>query len=448
MRGTMTGARTRAMIETTSSTISGTKSGTESGTKSDTTADTVSGTISGTKSGTKSDTIAGTMAAPSSAAATAEQHTGVTADRRPVWLEVHEDHIGANLRMIKSRLPQETQFMAVVKADAYGHGLIASANAVLKAGADQLAVSVLDEAVRLRQHGIEAPILVLTPIRPQDINLAIHHRAAVPVFQAEWLAEAMRYKMTAGKLSVHIKMDTGMGRIGLREREEFERMVPLLRSGAYSVEGVYTHLATADHHDMAYYSRQLMRFYEMRRWVGDSGFRGVVAHCANSAAAMRFPQLAMDMVRVGAALHGVYPYGEDVRREVGIELKPTISLHAEIVHVKKVPAGSYVGYDNSYQAAADEWIATIPVGYADGYFRSLKHFHVLVEGKKAPIAGNVCMDQLMIRLPHRCTVGTKVTLLGRQGDREITVQQMADYIGTIPQEILTHLSARVPRCSK
>ncbi|GIP33303.1 alanine racemase [Paenibacillus sp. J2TS4] len=364
---------------------------------------------------------------------------------RHTWAEVHLDRIGHNIREIRRRLPSGVKFMAAVKADGYGHGAVQSANAALKAGADALAVGMISEALQLRQSGIRAPILVLSPALPSEVDLAAKHDIALTVSEAAWLKEARPFHQSRKPLRLHIKMDSGMGRIGIRDRSEWEAMVPLLRSDGIMVEGVYTHFATANQADSAYYFEQFDRFTEMRSWVAESGFTGFIAHCSNSAAALHYPELSLDMVRVGAALYGINPCEEEVRRRRPVDLQPVLSLHSEIIQVKFVKQGESIGYDRSYVATQDEWLGTVAIGYADGYCKGYQGYHMLVDGQAAPIAGNVCMDLLMIRLPGHYPVGTVVTLIGRQNGREITMEDLAARIGSIPQQVLTMLSSRVPR---
>lgn len=362
---------------------------------------------------------------------------------RNTWAEIDSAAISDNTAAVKARLRRGVRLMAVVKADGYGHGDVESARAALGAGAEQLAVAYLGEALRLREHGIEAPILVLTPVSPSEAVLAIEHNLMLTVISASWLREISRYKLerTGGKLRLHVKMDTGLGRLGVRSQEEWKKMVPWLQRPHIELVGVYTHFATAGQEHTDYVERQLHRFRCMKQWVLQSGFSGVLYHCAGSAAALRFPGAQMDMVRIGAALFGFGPQGLDD----GIQLKPALSLHSRMLQVKKLEQGEYIGYDNSYQASGQEWVATVPIGYADGWSQGLRGSMVLAGGMRMPVIGKICMDQLMIRLPHRFPEGTKVTLIGRQQQAEISCRELAQYVNSVPQEISSSLSARVER---
>ncbi|WP_010269074.1 alanine racemase [Paenibacillus senegalensis] len=362
------------------------------------------------------------------------------------WAEVHVDRIERNTRRIRERLPEGTLFMAAVKADGYGHGAVAAAWAVLKGGADALAVGLLNEAIQLRNAGIRVPILILTPIKPQEAAAAAELELSVTVFQASWLREMEAFRTWSNKqLRVHVKMDTGLGRLGIRHKQEWEAMIPLLKADHISVEGVFTHLATAQLADSTYYDKQMSRFDEMKQWVIEAGFRPQVFHASNSAAALHYPQRSLDMVRVGASLYGIDPCEPAVREQVNLHLEPTLSLHTTIVHCKEVEPGSAISYDCSYTAQDKEWIATVPLGYGDGVFRGYKGSSVLVDGQRVPIVGNVCMDQLMIRLPQYYPPGTVVTFIGRQKEEEITLEERAEQLDSIPQQVLLLLTARVRR---
>lgn len=363
---------------------------------------------------------------------------------RYTWVEVHLDRIETNVKKIKRYLPDNVQFIAAVKADAYGHGDLQVAKTALQAGAEGLAVALLSEAMYLRKCGIQAPILVLTAIVPRDVDLAIEHHISVTVYQASHLQEMLTYKTSTMPLRIHVKMDTGLGRIGIREEQELDAMVPLLKSGQVIVEGAYTHFATANHEDHSYYQQQYDRFKVMCHWLSKHAIYPTLLHCANSAAALQFPQNTLDAVRIGVAMLGIYP-SEAIRRNLPFRLEPALSLHSKIVQVKQIKRGSYVGYNNAYQAKKDEWIATVPIGYADGWFRCFEGFDVLVEGERMPIIRSICMDQMMIRLPREYPIGTQVTLIGSQRNQTITLDDLAAYVGTVPQEIPAMINLRVPR---
>ncbi|RUS42235.1 alanine racemase [Cohnella sp. AR92] len=359
------------------------------------------------------------------------------------WAEISLDRMRENMRNIRKSLPNSVKVMAVVKANGYGHGDMESAAAAEQAGADYLAVAYLEEAVRLRDAGMKLPILVLTPIRPELTPLALKLDLALTVTSANWFAETRAYKpySSAGKLRVHVKLDTGLGRIGIRTRREWDELVPWLRAEDVEVDGFYTHFATAGQAETAFLERQTARFARMMEWGRSSGLRIRHYHCAGSAAALRFPHLAMDMVRIGAAMYGFYP--ERLVRSV--KLEPALSLHSRLIQVKRLAKGDYLGYDNSYRAEEDEWIGTVPIGYADGWTQRMQGTEVLIEGQRAPIVGKICMDQLMVKLPGPCVEGARVTLIGHQGEQRITFAELAAHIGSVAQEISASLGVRVTR---
>lgn len=348
-----------------------------------------------------------------------------------------------NVSKIRKMLPVGVKLMAVVKANGYGHGASESAAMAGKAGADLLAVAYLDEALRLRGEGTRLPILILTPIDPAEVMVALEHELMVTVTGADWFRrmEPYRHPSCSRKLKVHVKVDTGLGRIGLRTREEWDELAPWLLSEDVEVDGFYTHFATAAREHTGFLWRQVEAFLRMKEWCMASGVRAAHYHCAGSSAALRFPELAMDMVRIGAAMFGFYPE----RLVADIHLQPAMSLHSRLIQVKKLRKGECLGYDNSYEAQEEEWVGTVPIGYADGWSQSLRCSQMLVKGRRAPVIGKICMDQLMVRLPGPCEPGDEVVLIGGQGDEKITCSELAAYLDSVSQEISTSLSERIER---
>ncbi len=278
--------------------------------------------------------------------------------------------------------------------------------------------------------------------RPEDVALAAEHRIALTVFRSDWLEKASSLYNGSTPIHFHLKMDTGMGRLGVKDEEETKRIAALIdRHPPFVLEGVYTHFATADEVNTDYFSYQYARFLHMLDWLPS---RPPLVHCANSAAAFRFSDRAFNMVRFGISMYGLAP-SPDIKPLLPYELKEAFSLHSRLVHVKKLQPGEKVSYGATYTAQTEEWIGTIPIGYADGWLRRLQHFHVLVGGQRAPIVGRICMDQCMIRLPEPLPVGTKVTLIGRQGDEVISIDDVARHLGTINYEVPCTISYRVPR---
>ncbi|WP_077624168.1 alanine racemase [Sediminibacillus massiliensis] len=363
---------------------------------------------------------------------------------RDSWVEVNLDNIGYNIQQLRQRLPQTTDIFAVVKANGYGHGDVEVAEAALKAGADRLAVALLDEALKLRKYGITAPVLVLGRVRPEDVPVAVEHDIAVTFYQKDWLQQVKTIDFE-GRVKVHMKWDTGMGRLGLREAAELTEMLEQLKSDCFELEGVFTHFATADEAEFGYFELQEARFDELYR-VFNKNWEGIspVFHTGNSAASMRFPDRMKQYVRFGISMYGLYPSSQ-VKAEKPIDLKPAFSLHSRLIHVKKLPAGESISYGATYTTASEEWIGTVPLGYADGVTRKLQGKEVLVGGKRCPIVGRICMDQLMVRLDEELPVGTQVTIIGSQDGEEVTADEVADYLETINYEITCMINPRVPR---
>lgn len=363
---------------------------------------------------------------------------------RDTWVEIHLDRIENNVRQIREYLPPSVKLMAAVKADAYGHGDLQIAKIALKSGADALAVSILSEALYLRKNGIKAPILVLTPILPSDVNIAVENDLSITVFQSSWLKEMRLYRIGKKPLKLHLKIDTGLGRIGISTKEELESILPLLNKRDIVVEGVYTHFATANREEPSYFQNQLRTFLDIIDWIKSKGLDVSIFHCANSAATLKYKASHLDMVRIGVAMFGIYP-SEEIRRTSPLKLQTALSLHSKLLHVKQVKKGSFIGYDTAYKTSSDEWIGTVPIGYADGWFRWFQGFHVLVDSQKMPIVGKICMDQFMIRLPKKYPIGTPVVLIGKEGNNEITLEDLANHIGSVPQEIPSMITYRVPK---
>jgi alanine racemase len=362
---------------------------------------------------------------------------------RDSYVEVQLDAIKYNVKQLSLLLPKDKKIIAVVKANAYGHGDVYVAKAALESGAYGLAVAILDEAIKLRKAGIDAPILVMGWIRPEDAKLAAEHQLTVTVFQKEWIQQAKQY-IKKEELSVHIKVDTGMGRIGIRSEEELMEVLADLDTPAFSIDGLFTHFATADEEDLLYYQKQKEIFQPLVKVFHNQVKTPTIVHADNSAASMRFPEHSFDAVRFGISMYGLYP-SDYVKKENPMSLKPAFSLHSQLIHVKYVQEGESISYGRTFQTNENTWVGTIPLGYADGWIRKLQGFEVLVEGKRMPIIGRICMDQFMIQLDKPYPIGTKVTLIGTQQEEEISVDEVANRLDTINYEIPCMISSRVPR---
>jgi alanine racemase len=364
---------------------------------------------------------------------------------RDTWAEVDLDCINENVNSVKKHLPAQVEIMAVVKANAYGHGDVQVAKTALSAGASFLAVALLDEAVALRRKGIHAPILVLGATRAENVQVAAQYDISLTVFQKEWLLEAQKHLSIGDNVSLHIKVDTGMGRIGVRSPDELATVEQLiLGDERFHFEGIFTHFATADELDIRYFQQQLVLFENLLKVLTK---RPKYIHTSNSAAAIRFPNAYFNVVRLGIAMYGLTP-SLQMEKEIPFPLKEAFSLQTKLVHVKQVKKGDKVSYGATYESKDDEWIGTIPIGYADGWIRRLQGQEVLVDGKRSPIVGRVCMDQCMVRLPAKLPVGTPVTLIGQQGQQFISVNEIAAKLETINYEVPCIITNRVPRIYK
>lgn len=362
---------------------------------------------------------------------------------RDTWAEIQLDYIEENVKSICHHLPDSTKLMAVVKANGYGHGAVEVAQTALEAGAVMLAVALLEEGIYLRKNGIEAPILVLGYCPPEYAAIAVEYSISLTVPHKDWLN---RVKVPLQKpISVHIKCDTGMGRIGVQTTEELQELEEIiLNSDHFHFEGIFTHFAKADALDTEYYHKQLEKF---NQFLSALKVRPKWIHASNSAASLRFPEGLFNLVRSGITVYGLTPALE-IKNQLPIALKQAFSLKTKLVHVKQVTKGAKISYGCTYEALEDEWIGTIPIGYADGWIRALQGQTVLINGERVPIVGRICMDQCMIKLPRHFPVGTEVTLIGKQIEDEITVDEIAEKLHTINYEVICMISNRVPRVYK
>lgn len=360
---------------------------------------------------------------------------------RDTWVEVNLDAIEHNVENMKKHIGDQVSLIAVVKANGYGHGAKQVAETALHAGASMLAVAFIDEAISLRQQGIKAPILVLGAIRATDIELADKYNLIITCFSVDWLKEASKACVSHG-IQLHIKVDTGMGRLGVREENELKEIFSIVDSSpCFQIRGIYTHFATADEDEPSYFLTQYERFQELLSFIPH---HDLLVHCANSATGLKFPSKIYNAVRLGISMYGLSPSIE-MKNSLPFELEEAFSLQTKLVHVKKVPKGTKISYGATYEAKQDEWIGTLPIGYADGWIRKLKDSDVLIDGKRLPLVGRICMDQCMVRLPYELPVGTNVTLIGEQAGQKISIDEVANRLETINYEITCMISTRVPR---
>jgi alanine racemase len=364
---------------------------------------------------------------------------------RDTWVEVNLDCIAANVSAVRERLPNDVAIIGVVKANAYGHGDYQVAQTALQAGASMLAVAFMDEALSLRGKGISAPILILGASRPEDVNIAAAENLTLTVFEPEWIEQAKEHLAPDATLSLHVKVDTGMGRIGVRSNEELSMIEEMIESDQRLLfDGIFTHFATADELKDSYFHEQLVRFEEM---VASLRTRPACVHSSNSAAALRYEKAHFNAVRLGIVMYGLSP-SQEIKPELPIPLKEAFSLHSKLTQVKRVNKGEKISYGGTYETAEEEWIGTIPIGYADGWIRKLQGQEVLVNGTRSPIVGRICMDQLMVKLPHHVSVGTVVTLIGEQQGSIVSIDEIASKLETINYEVPCLIASRVPRLYK
>lgn len=367
---------------------------------------------------------------------------GVQPFYRDTWAEVNLDNIYYNVESLKNILPMNVALIAVVKANAYGHGDIQVARMAVRAGASYIAVALIDEAIALRKKGLTEPVLVLGASRPENAALAAEYDITLTVFQKEWIDKAKVFLKDSKPVKLHIKVDTGMGRIGVKTKQELKDVESAIRADScFYLEGVFTHFATADQLDRTYYKQQLNSFNVL---VDSFEQRPELVHSSNSAASLLYPESYFNGVRFGISMYGLSP-SREIETELPYPLKEAFSLRTKLIHVKEIQPGEKVGYGATYEAKGQEWIGTLPIGYADGWIRKLCGQEVLVAGKRVPIAGRICMDQTMIKLPSYLPVGTEVTLIGRQGDEFISVNEIANELETINYEVTCMMSNRIPR---
>ncbi|MFT0801045.1 alanine racemase [Bacillus swezeyi] len=370
---------------------------------------------------------------------------------REVWVEVDLDAIKKNLRAIRHHIPNKSKIMAVVKANAYGHGSVEVARHALEHGASELAVASVEEGIVLRKAGITAPILVLgfTPLRCVKESAA--WKITLSAFQVDWIKEAneiLEKEAETDRLAIHINVDTGMGRLGVRTKEKLLEIVKALTASKFlRWEGIFTHFSTADEPDTTLTRLQHDKFISFLRFLKDQGIELPTVHMNNTAAAIAFPEFSADMIRLGIGMYGLYPSAY-IKQLNLVKLIPALSLKARIAYVKTMlTEPRTISYGATYIADRGEVIATLPVGYADGYSRALSNRGVvLYRGRRVPVAGRVTMDMIMVSLGEsEGKQGEEVVIYGRQKGAEISVDEIAEMLDTINYEVVSTISRRVPR---
>ena len=383
-----------------------------------------------------------------------ERLEGITGpDRRWSWIEVDLSAIRNNVAVAKRRLTPGCRLMAVVKANGYGHGAVAVARTALSAGAAQIAVATVNEGVELREAGIEAPILVLSEPPATAAPVLLAYNLMPSVYTAEFaIAYAEEADAHGLRAPFHLAVNTGMNRIGVRfdEAVDFLRQISFHR--ALVQEGTFTHFATADCAETLDFNMQFRRFKETIAAIRAMGINPGLVHCANSAALLRYPETHMDMARLGISMYGFHPCPETRGR---FDLRPAMSVHARITAINMPPMSEGVSYGMNYRSPGSVKICAIPIGYADGYARALSgRASVVYDGHLCRQVGNICMDQCMFEVDLRSygthrrldpQVGDEVLLVGAQGGAAVSIEDIADMLGTIPHEVCCALSARMPK---
>ena len=374
---------------------------------------------------------------------------------RRTWAEIDLDALAQNFREVRKAADPKAMVCCVVKADAYGHGAVRVAREFASLGADWFAVSNLEEALQLRQAGIETPVLVLGYTPADKAGTLSRENISQCVYSLEYARDLSRFAQEAGvEVNIHLKIDTGMSRLGFyyqdisRDEAAVEEVKEACSLPGLVPQGIFTHFAVSDEGQAgdAFTMRQFGCLKEMIESLARAGVTFPVRHCANSAGVFDYPLSHLDMVRAGIVLYGLYPSGELRSRPA---LKPALALKSVVSHVKTLLPGATVSYGRKFTAQHEMRVATVPVGYADGYPRLLSPggAEVLIGGKRCPILGRICMDQLMadVTALDQVRVGDTVTLIGRDGEEEITADELAEKEGTINYEVVCALSKRVPR---
>ncbi len=361
---------------------------------------------------------------------------------RPTWAEINLGNLAYNFNQVKKMLAPQTRIMVTVKADAYGHGLIKVAQRLASCGVDYLGVASIDEGILLRQAKLNLPLLILGMALKSDIAAIFKYRLIPSVCTEELtLALNRKAKMLGKKIDVHVKVDTGMGRIGVLHQDAFEFVKYIYRLKFINIEGIFTHFAFADM-DKDFTNYQIDLFNRLIEKLKKNDIRIPLVHAANSMGTLDFKSSHFNMVRPGLIVYGLYP-----KENLGIKLKPVLSLKTRIVYFKRMPKGCGISYGHIYVTKKNTTVVTLPIGYGDGYPRNLSNLApVLIKGRRFKVSGRVCMDQIMVDVGDlKIKVGDETVLIGSQGKFKITAEELAKLSGTIPYEIACGLGGRIPR---
>lgn len=363
-------------------------------------------------------------------------------------VQIHLNNIRANIEAIRQRIGPSPKILIAVKANAYGHGAVKVSQMAEKIGVDFLGIATVPEGIELRQAGIRLPILKFGPTFQQEVHAAVENEITLAICDETAAFDTQKICASLGKKHpVHLKIDTGMGRVGVTPQaaSELAKFIEYKCTSLY-LEGVFTHLPVSDSADGTFTKKQVKLFKDCVDQIQQRIGRKIeIAHCANSGAVLGHPDAWMDMVRPGIMIYGYYPDKETPRT---IPLLPCLSFKSKVSFLKKVTKGTSIGYGRTWIAQSDTWIATIPVGYADGFNRLFSNSgRVLINSRSYPIVGRVCMDQSMVDLGHETSVkvGDPVTLIGKEDDLEISCDEWAEKLNTITYEITCQINSRVER---
>ena len=361
---------------------------------------------------------------------------------RPTWAEVNLDNLAYNFMQLKRVVTKNTKVMVTVKADAYGHGLIPVSDKLVSCGVDALGVASIDEGIKLRDAGIKVPILILGLILKKDIAPLFRYNLTPSICDEDFAAYLNRFARKKKKfIDVHVKVDTGMGRIGVLHYDAFSFVKNINKLKFLKIEGIFTHFAFADS-NKEFTQHQINLFNALVMQLKKAGINIPLLHAANSIGILKYKGSHFDMVRPGLVIYGLYPV-----QNLKVRLKPVLSLKTKVVFVKRVPAGWGISYGHDYITRKETTIVTLPIGYGDGYPRNLSGLApVLIRGKRFRVAGRICMDQIMVDVGNAfIKVGDEAVLIGNCSGNKITVEELADFSMTIPYEIVCGLGSRIPR---
>ncbi|MFQ5963729.1 MAG: alanine racemase [Candidatus Scalinduaceae bacterium] len=366
--------------------------------------------------------------------------------RGNTWIEINLDDVAHNLRVIKEKTGNNTKILAIVKADAYGHGIVKVSKVLVKNGVDMLGVAFHEEGIKLRDNNLNIPILLFNPVLPEQIEDVLKYSLVLTVCNLNTAKELSQIaKGSRRSIKVHVEVDTGMGGAGVHHDEALSLIKALLLIDNLTIEGIFTHFHSSDEKDKSFTHEQNKIFKKVLKQLEEEKIYVPLVHAANSAAILDIPDSYFNMVRPGLILYGIFPSNYVSKN---IDLKPVMSFKTRIINIKHLDTGSTVGYGRTFKISKPTKVATIPVGYRDGYSRNFSNLgKALIDGKRVSIIGRVCMDRCFIdvtNLPD-VNIGSEVVLYGKQKNETISVESAAELINTIPYEVVCNIGRNVPK---